>query len=292
MSSILIQVKRGKEEYIPILREGELGFTLDTHKVFIGDGSRNHEVLTQSSLDGLSDFVKVDGSIPMTGSLTIGNVETIDKFKLSIQSKDYNSGAYDNAESKIELIGNNTLLFATKPYTDEENYHDMIGAGFECSDYNNRFTLFVCSPDQYYPQSIFSFTLEDPATTSFQQPVNFSEDVSFMGNYATNSKMKIKEFNTTSTYLYLYASNGELFDITVNRNHYIRFQYFYTGQVFYVLLRGGGNRTLHWYYNGYSDRVHWAGGTEPEWSTGIDLAAFAVIADNYMVGSRIMENIN
>ena len=40
----IIQIKRGDEADMPTLAEGEPAFTLDTHKLFIGDGAINHEI--------------------------------------------------------------------------------------------------------------------------------------------------------------------------------------------------------------------------------------------------------
>lgn len=40
----IIKVKRGLKAALPTLNEGELAFTTDTHQVYIGDGTINHEV--------------------------------------------------------------------------------------------------------------------------------------------------------------------------------------------------------------------------------------------------------
>jgi len=47
--AVKIQVKRGIESNIPNLSQGELGFTTDTNKVFVGDGLSNHEIITSNS---------------------------------------------------------------------------------------------------------------------------------------------------------------------------------------------------------------------------------------------------
>jgi len=39
-----IQVRRGVESSLPTLSQGEIGFTTDTYKTFIGDGTNNHEI--------------------------------------------------------------------------------------------------------------------------------------------------------------------------------------------------------------------------------------------------------
>ena len=39
-----IKIRRGTEANLPTLEAGELGFTTDTHKVYVGDGTDNHLV--------------------------------------------------------------------------------------------------------------------------------------------------------------------------------------------------------------------------------------------------------
>jgi len=45
-----IQIRRGLASNLPILSAGELAFTTDTHKTYIGDGSTNHEIGGSSSV--------------------------------------------------------------------------------------------------------------------------------------------------------------------------------------------------------------------------------------------------
>jgi len=40
----IIKIKRGTEANIPVLEAGELAFTTDTYKLFVGDGTNNHQV--------------------------------------------------------------------------------------------------------------------------------------------------------------------------------------------------------------------------------------------------------
>ena len=47
--SVTIKFRRGAEASLPTLAGGEPGFCTDTYKMFIGDGSTNHEVITASS---------------------------------------------------------------------------------------------------------------------------------------------------------------------------------------------------------------------------------------------------
>jgi len=45
----IIQIKRGLETNLPTLSSGELAWTTDSKKCFIGDGTTNHEFLIDSS---------------------------------------------------------------------------------------------------------------------------------------------------------------------------------------------------------------------------------------------------
>lgn len=46
-----IQVRRGANASLPTLNAGEFGFSTDTYQIYIGDGSNNHELLTEVDLD-------------------------------------------------------------------------------------------------------------------------------------------------------------------------------------------------------------------------------------------------
>lgn len=45
-----IQVRRGANASLPTLNAAELGFSTDTHQVYIGDGAANHEIARVSAL--------------------------------------------------------------------------------------------------------------------------------------------------------------------------------------------------------------------------------------------------
>jgi hypothetical protein len=46
-----IQVWRGTAANMPILADGELGWTTDTHVLYIGDGKTNHPVMMSLSAE-------------------------------------------------------------------------------------------------------------------------------------------------------------------------------------------------------------------------------------------------
>lgn len=67
-----LQVRRGPEAQIPILAEGEPGFTTDSHKAFIGDGTANHQLAMQTDLNTTNANVTENSNIIglNSGSLT------------------------------------------------------------------------------------------------------------------------------------------------------------------------------------------------------------------------------
>jgi hypothetical protein len=48
---VKLQIKRGPEAQLPTLDAGEPAITTDTHKIFIGDGTLNHELAHKADLD-------------------------------------------------------------------------------------------------------------------------------------------------------------------------------------------------------------------------------------------------
>ena len=51
-----IQVNRGAYSTLPTLNAGELAFTTDSYRLFVGDGSANHELAILSGTSGGQDF--------------------------------------------------------------------------------------------------------------------------------------------------------------------------------------------------------------------------------------------
>ena len=56
-----IKIKRGTEATLPTLQAGELGYTTDTHKLYVGDGTDNH--LIGPGAAGAGDFVGPAGAV-------------------------------------------------------------------------------------------------------------------------------------------------------------------------------------------------------------------------------------
>ena len=45
-----IKVRRGLKSSLPVLAEGELGYTTDTNETYIGDGSSNYKFMSESDI--------------------------------------------------------------------------------------------------------------------------------------------------------------------------------------------------------------------------------------------------
>ncbi len=71
--AVKIQVKRGLETNLPTLSQGEFGFTTDSKKVFIGDGSSNIELLSSPN----ANYLKNDSDDTTTGNITIDKATPI-----------------------------------------------------------------------------------------------------------------------------------------------------------------------------------------------------------------------
>jgi hypothetical protein len=94
-----IQVRRGPNASLPTLNAGELGFSTDTHQVYIGDGVNNHELArlgasnafgaydqtfdtTTLVVDAANDRVGV-GKTPDTKLDVAGNIKTSGQVQLT-----------------------------------------------------------------------------------------------------------------------------------------------------------------------------------------------------------------
>ena len=70
----LLQIKRGNAADIPILAEGELGYTTDTHTFYIGDGTSNHQVSMHEEYNANS-ILKADSTgTPSALSVAEGDI--------------------------------------------------------------------------------------------------------------------------------------------------------------------------------------------------------------------------
>jgi hypothetical protein len=64
-----IQLKRGLEKDLPILSEGEPGFTTDTEKVFIGSSNGNIELAKMEDISGMGTNLKIKSWVALAGQL-------------------------------------------------------------------------------------------------------------------------------------------------------------------------------------------------------------------------------
>lgn len=74
------QIKRGPEATAPVLKAGEVGFTIDTHKLLVGTGSTNIAFPNQEYVDGLQSqsAYKAPVEVATTEDITLSGEQTID----------------------------------------------------------------------------------------------------------------------------------------------------------------------------------------------------------------------
>ncbi|MDP4268207.1 MAG: hypothetical protein Q8880_12330 [Bacteroidota bacterium] len=68
--STKIQLKRGLEKDLPTLSEGELGFTTDTWKLFVGSSNGNIQLAKMSDITGATNHQKYTTWTATTGQIT------------------------------------------------------------------------------------------------------------------------------------------------------------------------------------------------------------------------------
>jgi hypothetical protein len=89
-----IKLKRGLQEKLPVLEEGEPGFTTDSGTLFIGSSSGNVELAKKTDVNGLSQRV---------GTLETDILNKIQKGEFIIYAKDYNLIGDGITDDSIQL---------------------------------------------------------------------------------------------------------------------------------------------------------------------------------------------
>lgn len=69
-----LKLRRGEETDLPTLDEGEPGFTTDNKKLYIGDGSENHQVLMHNEYSANSILKADSDDSPVALSVSEGNI--------------------------------------------------------------------------------------------------------------------------------------------------------------------------------------------------------------------------
>jgi hypothetical protein len=121
---VKLQIKRGPEAQLPTLDAGEPAITTDTHKIFIGDGTINHELAHKVDLDAtnvsLADIMSLNNYtvIPTFTNGQLTKVEEKDGSTVKASSTlTYNSDGTVNTVT--ELINGKTVI-TTLNYTNGE----------------------------------------------------------------------------------------------------------------------------------------------------------------------------
>ena len=114
-----IQIKRGIKAVIPQLAEGELGYTLDTNELFIGDGETNQKV---GSVYFTTTIATGDwsGTDPVTATKTVSGILSTDRPVIDI---DLSSVAFASVEDFQAEYGKIFRVAATD--TDEITFEAL-----------------------------------------------------------------------------------------------------------------------------------------------------------------------
>lgn len=115
-----IQHRRGLEANIVALDEGELGFTTDTKKLFVGTAAGNKEFLTQASLDELNDAKADFRVLEADYALDKPDIDKIPQIQEDIMSRGIiesgyieNSGFYQKfGDGSMEIWGKQVIAGA------------------------------------------------------------------------------------------------------------------------------------------------------------------------------------
>lgn len=146
-----IQHRRGLEANIVALDEGELGFTTDTKKLFIGTAAGNKEFLTQASLEALN-LAKADfETLAAEYELDKVNIDKIPGIQQDIIDKGIVESGYLEGAGYYKKYGDGTM--------DVWNRADMVGV-YHTGD-NATFTIplpdgFIIEPVVVATASIYN----------------------------------------------------------------------------------------------------------------------------------------
>ena len=88
-----IKIKRGTEAGLPTLAAGEPGFTTDTFKLFIGDGTNNHQI-AGGDVNGPASAV--DGNLAAFDTTTGKLIKDSGKKVSDLLAKECSARLYSN----------------------------------------------------------------------------------------------------------------------------------------------------------------------------------------------------
>lgn len=121
-----IQVRRGLKEDLPQLASGELGWSIDSRQLYIGNGTRSEGAPTEGTTEILTEHSVLNFTYSIQSNVTnltsnvnslAGDVNTINNQILSIQSGQFNSNIVTLPPSSSGTISTFTGTNAAVYYT-------------------------------------------------------------------------------------------------------------------------------------------------------------------------------
>jgi Major tropism determinant N-terminal domain len=126
-----IQVRRGLKEDLPQLASGELGWSIDSRQLYIGNGTRSEGAPTEGTTEILTEHSVLNFTYSIQSNVTnltsnvsslSGDVNTINNQILSLQSGQFNSNI-------ITLPGSSSGTITTFRGTNAAVYYTLTQTG-------------------------------------------------------------------------------------------------------------------------------------------------------------------
>lgn len=200
----IIQIKRGMEGNLPILLPGELAFTLDTKKLYVGTAAGN--VMISADLDEINDILtnyitKTELSTELNKYATINSVNT----QLSVKLDKKPDGTNDlvvGGKINSKYIDS---LYVTDIFVVENQAEMLALTDAKQGDFAIREDLGATFALKQTPANVLANWVEIP-TTSAVVSVNGKAGVVNLGitdipnlNAALNAKLDVATFETENT---------------------------------------------------------------------------------------------
>lgn len=221
-----LQVRRGANASLPTLNAGELGFSTDTHQVYIGDGATNHELLTSAKIDDTSytsDWNGVTTTAPSKNAIydkmetKVARISSVDNEVARFNSTGGDIQGYSSNAPTISDAGNiqvpggidNAVIGNTTPAAGNFTTGDFTGAVVVGGTLSHK-ALLVNKTDagaaNYNPSALTSNYIITVNTTSAARSVIISTEDRDSGSTSVPRMFVIKDIN----------GNAETNNITVS----------------------------------------------------------------------------
>ena len=112
-----IKVRRGLKSSLPVLAEGELGYTTDTNETYIGDGSSNYKFISESDVVTSVSDPGSDSTIPSEQAVR----EALDAIE------------YTDSDVDAHLTGGTGIDYSTGTISINSTYDTYINDAYDDS---------------------------------------------------------------------------------------------------------------------------------------------------------------